>query len=309
MHRVRCRMCGRAFQTPNRSYRYCSDACRRAGRRAAHGRGSARPRMVPKPSGGKAECRMCGRPFTAPTRTVRYCSDACRADGGRARGREGVRRCLADPKRRALQAARVGAVQARRRAAAAEGRTRRVQCGVCERGFATPRLDAVHCSGPCRKNAAAARGRRRRVLAGTPEAAKCRVCSAQFEPGHGGGTLGVLCVITANQKRPLLGRSGQESRPYSVFAPASLSLFPLLFALLPIVFLFPAGFRSAPAGPAFACPSSPLPAVWRATAGIGVRRCCRRQAASRPLPAGFPPPPASAAPRGAGACGRPECAP
>ena len=199
-----CRECGRAFRTPNRAIRYCSEPCRGKGY-ARHGRApppplsrqGPRPSRAPAPASVECKCRECGRPFMTdrgPGKPRVYCSAACRADGLRARAREGMRRYLSDPRKRALQAARVGAIQARRRAEAARKRERRVQCGSCGAEFATTIRNALYCSAPCRKKAAVLRGRaHRRSPAELPATAKCRVCSAEFEPGHGNGRLRLYC--------------------------------------------------------------------------------------------------------------------
>ena len=190
LHRVKCGKRGRAFRTPNRSVRYCSDACRQRGYAASGSRSGLRG----PPRGGTAECRRCGRAFDAPNRVVLYCSDACRAGGLRARRREYMRRCLSDPGKRIHQAARIGAMQARRRAEAARERERRVRCGACGTEFATAMRNAMYCSGTCRKQAVALRGRRRRRgLAGPrrrPSAAHAR---REFEPGRGGSRLRICC--------------------------------------------------------------------------------------------------------------------
>ena len=104
-----------------------------------------------------------------------------------------MRRYLADPRKRALHAARVGVIHARHRAAAAKERERRVQCGVCGAEFSTSHWKSAYCSAACRKRAGSARDRRRRILAGSPATAKCRSCSAEFEPGHGGGRMKMYC--------------------------------------------------------------------------------------------------------------------
>ena len=240
VHQTRCRACGKAFRTPSRAVRYCSDACRQRGYAAS--RNTAGPL---RPHDGTAECRACGKTFRTPSRAIRYCSEpcreegyarggnasilrrprpapaakaarcrvcgrsfetgggpgkprvycsaACRAEGERIKNREAMRRYLADPKKRALHAARVSAAHSRRRAAAARERERRAPCGVCGREFTTVYRNALYCSNPCRKRASAEQGRRRRVLAGSPATARCRACSAEFEPGHGGGRMKVYC--------------------------------------------------------------------------------------------------------------------
>ena len=102
----KCRACGRAFSPPTRSVRYCSDPCRKEGyARHHHTRWQPRPARDAK----TIDCRACGRPFSTdggPGKPRVYCSEACRVEGMRAYGREYMRRYLADPEKRAVQAAR-----------------------------------------------------------------------------------------------------------------------------------------------------------------------------------------------------------
>ena len=139
-HRLRCRECGGGFQTPRRSVKYCSDACREKGRlrRARAGaqrrrRGSAGARerggTADKAAGAARSgaaappapaCRVCGKGL-ATSRQRAYCSAECRTEGKRARKREYVRRYLEDPERRAVQAARMRAAYVRRMARKRDG--------------------------------------------------------------------------------------------------------------------------------------------------------------------------------------------
>lgn len=127
---AKCRECGGPFTAHALASSYCSDACRARGsaRRRASGAGAAAdvegPAVVRAATA--ARCRVCGGRFDAGVRPGKprvYCSDACRAEGDRARQREGNRRRhRADPKKRALRAARgadAAPARRRRRAAAA----------------------------------------------------------------------------------------------------------------------------------------------------------------------------------------------
>ena len=118
---AKCRACGKEFAAPTRSVRYCSDPCRKDG----YARHRARWQPRPARKGETLECRACGRAFESdrgPGRLRVYCSAECRAEGERAYIREYMRRYLADPERRAVQAARVRASAARRRAGKKGGR-------------------------------------------------------------------------------------------------------------------------------------------------------------------------------------------
>ena len=114
--RVRCRECGKAFPTTNRAVRYCSDPCRKA----AHTRQSrASRRRRPAGRDEAAKCRTCGREFTPvrkPGKPLVYCSEECRAEGRRRLAREAMRRYVADPRKRAMMAARTRVVAARHKA-------------------------------------------------------------------------------------------------------------------------------------------------------------------------------------------------
>lgn len=95
------------------------------------------------------DCKECGKPFQTDNRSVRYCSDACRADAKRRSAREHGRRQLMDPRRRAIAAARVRAIVARRRVGDAGGSPKRrrkqadggtamsrtLTCKLCGRSF------------------------------------------------------------------------------------------------------------------------------------------------------------------------------
>ena len=208
VHRVRCRECGGTFRTPNRSIGYCSDACRKKGytrRRSAASAASAAAAVAP--SAGLArertvKCRICGKAFLTDMRPGKpqvYCSPPCRAEGSRVRMREYMRRYLADPKRRAVHAARLRASSARRTARDARNRTRSVECAQCGGEFSTSNRSIRYCSDPCRKKARALAGaaykRRRRERDGAAMAAtaKCRVCSKEFALGRGGGRRTLCC--------------------------------------------------------------------------------------------------------------------
>ena len=120
-HRMRCRECGSAFTTPNRSVKYCSDMCREESRANRHRRRPGRRPQRPDSDRGKGakKCGACGKSFVptwGPGGLRAYCSDACRTEGGMAKNRECLRRYLADPRRRAIETARVNALRARRRA-------------------------------------------------------------------------------------------------------------------------------------------------------------------------------------------------
>ena len=175
-HSARCKECGRTFQTPRRTVRYCSAPCRKRGYKTHRGQtspGRARD--------GTAECRECGGPLVDGARPGNrvYCSAACRARGKRALMRDYMRRYLADPKKRALHSARASAAKARSRAAAAKDRARRVRCRVCGGEFSTARWNARYCSDPCRekgyrrvRKASERQRRERKRAAKAPAAAK-----------------------------------------------------------------------------------------------------------------------------------------
>ena len=117
---AKCRMCGKKFPSPSRVVRYCSDACRKEGyARYGHTKWQPRP-----PRSVTARCRACGKGFATdmgPGKLRAYCSDPCRIEGERARNREYMRRYFADPEKRAVQAVRVRASAAKRRAARKRG--------------------------------------------------------------------------------------------------------------------------------------------------------------------------------------------
>ena len=122
---MRCRECNKAFSTPSRAVRYCSDECRRAVRK----RQSNAPRKRrPAEDRGPSKCRTCGKEFTldkrGPGKPVAYCSEKCRTEGKRRLYREAMRRYSAKPENRALMAARVRASAARRKAREEEERKR-----------------------------------------------------------------------------------------------------------------------------------------------------------------------------------------
>ena len=62
------------------------------------------------------KCGACGKPFSSKVGNARYCSDPCRSEGRRRYYRKYMRRCMADPEKRALNAARARAYSAARRA-------------------------------------------------------------------------------------------------------------------------------------------------------------------------------------------------
>ena len=122
--RVPCKECGRAFGTASRVVRYCSDECRKNGKRRLSDAQRRRRRLArssqPKAAGGAApRCRVCGGAIEqhGGKRQPRvYCSPACRVEGMRAKNREYMRRYLSDPKKRALWSARSSVSYARRMA-------------------------------------------------------------------------------------------------------------------------------------------------------------------------------------------------
>ena len=211
VHRVRCKECGGTFHTPNRSVKYCSAPCRKKGyarrRRPARAPSAAAPgaSAAAPPSRAKertVKCRICGKAFLTDMRPGKpqvYCSPPCRAEGSRVRMREYMRRYLADPKRRAVHAARLRASSARRTARDARNRTRSIECAQCGGEFSTSNRSIRYCSDPCRKKAraianAAYKRRRSGRDGSTPATARCRVCSKEFEAGRGGrGGLRIYC--------------------------------------------------------------------------------------------------------------------
>ena len=92
-----CRLCGRTFAQYGNTNRhvYCKRCTSKADRAVAK-----RPH---------ASCKECGKALATANRCVRYCSDECRADGVRRVRRESSRRRMADPERRAINAAHVRA--------------------------------------------------------------------------------------------------------------------------------------------------------------------------------------------------------
>ena len=118
--RVRCKECRKAFSTPNRAVRYCSDECRKA----AHMRQSrASRRRRPAERNAAVKCRTCGKKFTPvrkPGKPLVYCSEECRTEGRRRLAREAMRRYVADPRKRAMMAARTRVVAARHKARRSE---------------------------------------------------------------------------------------------------------------------------------------------------------------------------------------------
>ena len=113
---VLCKECGRPFKTAHRSVRYCSDPCRRVGYERVRSDARRRPRRL---LSGTVNCRICGKKFKVGIghgkRRV-FCSDKCRAEGKKIRNREDMRKYLADPKRRAIQRARISLAITRQRA-------------------------------------------------------------------------------------------------------------------------------------------------------------------------------------------------
>ena len=96
-----CALCGRAFAQYGRTaHSYCKRCTAKADREIA--------RVL------RVDCRECGKGFSTTNRIVRYCSDACRAAGKRRGKRKSDRERMADPKKRALAAARIGARKAAR---------------------------------------------------------------------------------------------------------------------------------------------------------------------------------------------------
>ena len=218
VHRVRCKECGGAFETPNRSILYCSDACRKkrhARRRriaiaAAASAPAAPPPAGPQPAAPASppgrmrtvKCRICGGAFQTDMRPGNphvYCSPPCRAEGKRARMREYMRRYLADPERRAVHAARLRASTARRRARDGRDEVPRMRCKECAREFSPASRSVRYCSDPCRKKGLArvraACRRRREEREGRPATVRCRVCSREFAPVHGDGMPRIYCSL------------------------------------------------------------------------------------------------------------------
>ena len=114
--RVRCRECRKAFATPSRAVRYCSDECRKAARSRQR---NAPRRRRPAERDEAAKCRTCRKEFTPvrkPGKPLVYCSEECRAEGRRRLSREAMRRYVSDPEKRALTAARTRASAALRKA-------------------------------------------------------------------------------------------------------------------------------------------------------------------------------------------------
>ena len=121
MHRVKCRECGKAFSTSNRSVRYCSDPCRKAACARLNKAHKRRPAGSRQDLGGTETvvCLVCGKRFApdrGPGKPRVLCSDACRVERVRARNREYMARHLADPMNRAILLARNRASAARRAA-------------------------------------------------------------------------------------------------------------------------------------------------------------------------------------------------
>ena len=96
-----CRLCGRTFATYGRAnHAYCKRCTAKADRAIAK-----RPHT---------DCKECGKALAATSHSVRYCSDACRADGARRIRRESTQRRMADPEKRAINAAYMRAWHAAR---------------------------------------------------------------------------------------------------------------------------------------------------------------------------------------------------
>lgn len=174
-----CMTCGRSF-APYSSGRHVY--CKRCRDKADRSVGSAI----------HAQCKECGRAFTAASRRQRFCSGECRLEGRRRRAREYKRRELADPRNRAIDAARRRASIARRRdraggggegerrrpAGRGAGRTsngapsRSIPCGLCGRSFAqSGRGYRVYCN-QCRARADRSIAKVRSV--------KCGECGREF---------------------------------------------------------------------------------------------------------------------------------
>ena len=103
-----CRLCGRAFAQYGRGiHAYCKRCTAKADREAG--------RTL------RMKCSVCGSKFSTAARSAKYCSDECRADAKLRGYLERYRRFKADPKRRAMAAARERARHAARAAVEAGG--------------------------------------------------------------------------------------------------------------------------------------------------------------------------------------------
>ena len=169
-----CDLCGASFAPHGRGG---GAFCRRCAARAD--REAGRPLRM--------DCKACGKRFSPPRRNIRYCSDACRAEGARRRSRESQRRYVADPEKRAINAARNRVAAAARRALKRGGGppTRRPAllradpnaepsvCGLCGRRFAQYGRSSRH--GYCKRCTARADREVGRTLR-----AKCAECGGRF---------------------------------------------------------------------------------------------------------------------------------
>ena len=88
-----CGLCGRSFVPHGRGARtHCEQCTARLDGEVARVQ--------------RIKCKECGKEFSAKNRTVRYCSSMCSTEAIRRRIREYARRRAADPKQRAILAAR-----------------------------------------------------------------------------------------------------------------------------------------------------------------------------------------------------------
>ena len=171
--RTACRLCGRTFAPYGRGARtFCRRCAARADREAA--------RTL------RMDCKECGKGFVASRRSDRYCSDECRAEAARRRSREGQRRYVADPEKRAIALARTRASAAARAARKRGGRPPQRHappradpnagpsvCGLCGRTFAQYGRSNRHAY--CRRCTARADSEVGRTLR-----AKCAECGGRF---------------------------------------------------------------------------------------------------------------------------------
>ena len=157
-----CSMCGRSFVQRGRGRRaYCKQCTAKADREVG--------RTV------RAQCRECGKAFAAARTSARYCSDECRIKGRRSRVREGLRRYMADPEKRAIMLARRRAWDASRRAVKErEGR------GKEGRGKEQQRL----------------RQRRTPGSVAAPKSSECRLCGRTFKQ-YGRSARHAYCKLCA----------------------------------------------------------------------------------------------------------------
>ena len=126
---IKCKECRKPFATASRAVRYCSEQCRKRGRR----RSTDSQKRSYRTRTSTVKCRICGKSFKTGrghgTRRV-FCSDECRAAGRKILNRECQRKYLADPEKRAIRRERTYAAAARRRAREQEADRRRPTRGT-----------------------------------------------------------------------------------------------------------------------------------------------------------------------------------